>query len=103
MIILGGKMLEQSNNKVLPYIICAAMSCAIGFYVAKSQYVREDLSVIENKTDGSLLISYKNTPHRKLFAEQGAVKLGTLSQRLEDLLSENPHKIRQLTKESISH
>jgi len=94
---------NNSNGSLVPYLICAGIAFAAGFYVAKKQYVREDLQIVENQNDHTLTVAYKQSSPRQLFNERGIAKLGTVQQRLDDLLNEDPQQIHFLTKELIGH
>ncbi len=109
----------QHQNKLisLPYLVSIAAAFGVGYYCAKKEYFHEDLAVtvVENSAinttatghgpqpqQSQLLVSYQRTPPRIIFAQDGVTKVGTLPQRLDDLLNEDPQQIHLLAKELLS-
>jgi hypothetical protein len=67
----------------------------IGGYVTKDyqKNTAEYFNIQANK------ISYQNTMHRPISVQRNAIVVGTLKERLEDLLYENPYLIKRTVEE----
>lgn len=91
-------MFEQprsvSLGNAFAYIALAVLAGAAGYLAAKHHYHLPDVQL--QQTERGAMISYKNSEYRPISATPaGSVVVGTLPQRLEDLLDENPSEIRR--------
>lgn len=94
-------MFETQRNKSGTYVIVAAALCFAGGYALATYRAKNADVQVSVGANNETLLSYKNTPPRILKSQNGVVTTGTLHERLDDLLNEEPQKIRQLTKDSL--
>lgn len=91
---------EKKGNMGVYVIVGAALCFAAGYEVATYRAKNADIQV-KTLDNNETILSYRNSPYRILTYDNGVATLGTLSERIEDLLNEEPQKIRRLTQDSL--
>jgi len=100
---------HSSNSGILGpalYLVSAALCFGAGYGIATYRLTNADVQVttVANANNAAITttyISFRKSQPRVLENVNGKVRVGTLSQRLDDLLNEDPRRIRRLVRDSL--
>ena len=84
----------KQKNKLLPYAVIATMGIGLGYMMGKSNSANQ-------YEINSGMISYHGLYERPITIESEKIIVGSIKERISDLLLESPGRVKSVTEELL--